>query len=79
MKTGTLRQIRKRTLRLNSVSDDVDLVNPRISAIRTNQPGQHFHRRAFAGAVRTDEQRDFACCRAEGDVAQDEITSVTFA
>jgi hypothetical protein len=78
MKTRSLRQIRQRTLRPNSSIDDVDLVNPRISAIRTNQPGQHFHRRAFARSVRTDEQRDFAGCRAEGDAAQDEIASVTF-
>src|SRR6476469_5411438 len=78
MKSGSLRQIGQRTLRLNSVSDNIDLVNPRVSAIRTNQPGQHFYRRAFARSVRTDEQCDSAGRRAEGDAAQDEIASVTF-
>ena len=40
--------------------DDVDLIDPRSSAIWANQSGQHFHGRAFARAIRTDEQRNFA-------------------
>ena len=62
MKTRSLRQIRYRALRCDSVAGRrrSELIARRCRCLGLNQSRQHFDGRAFTGAVRTDQQRDFA-------------------
>src|SRR5262249_18290386 len=75
MKTRSLRQIRCRTLRGNSLFNNAEAVDLRRAAIGANQSRQHFDCCTFTGAVGTDHQRDLLCIRAQRNASQDRFAS----
>src|SRR5215469_16877454 len=75
MEAWSLRQIRYRTLRDNSLLNDIETVDVSGTAVRANQSRQHLESSTFAGAIRPHHQRDLLRFRLQRNAAKDSLAS----
>src|SRR5262249_42941980 len=75
MEAWSLRQICCRTLRGDSLLNDIEAVDVSGAAVRANQSREHFERSTFAGTIWPHHQRDLLCICLQRNVAEDRLAS----
>src|SRR5215475_10922091 len=75
MEAWSLRQIRCRTLRGNSLLNDIKTVDVSGTAVRANQSCEHFESSTFAGTIWPHRQRDLLRLCLQRNAAKDRLAS----